>query len=66
MNNHLKQIAILCALAFVVGNSFAQQVAKPEKVKVVETYSRLSVTFFMGSIRSECCSCNVCGENIIL
>jgi len=49
MKNYLKQIAFLLALAFVVSTSFAQQVAKPEKVKVVETYSRLSMTFIMGS-----------------
>jgi hypothetical protein len=49
MKNLFKLFTSLLVLVFVSGTSFAQQVTKPEKVQVVETYSRLSVTFFMGS-----------------
>jgi hypothetical protein len=49
MKNPLKQIAFLLVLVGVVSSSVAQQAAKPVKEKVVETYSRQSITFFMGS-----------------
>jgi hypothetical protein len=50
MKNPLKQIAFLLALVGVMSTSVAQQPTKLVKEKVVETYSRLSITFFMGSL----------------
>jgi hypothetical protein len=47
MKNPLKQIAFLLALVGVMSTSVAQQPTKLVKEKVVETYSRLSITFFM-------------------
>lgn len=42
-------VFILLVSVGVVGNSNAQQSARPVKEKVAETYSRLSITFLMGS-----------------
>ncbi len=50
MKNLLKQIIFLLMLVGFVGSSFAQQVTKPAKEKLAETYSRQSITFFMGSV----------------
>jgi len=49
MKNLLFIVAFLIVSAGLVGETMAQQAAKPAKEKVAETYSRLSVTFFMGS-----------------
>ncbi|MEI7829678.1 MAG: hypothetical protein WCI31_07900 [Prolixibacteraceae bacterium] len=49
MKNLLMFVSILLMSVGVVGNSNAQQAAKPVKEKVAETYSRLSITFLMGS-----------------
>ncbi len=50
MKNLCKQMFILLLQFGVMSISVAQQVAKPVKEKVVETYSRQSLTFFMGSL----------------
>lgn len=42
--------------------TFAQQAAKPEKEKVAESYSRLSVTFFMGSLPDAGAPANAAGK----
>jgi hypothetical protein len=49
MKNLLMFISILLVSVGMVGNAYAQQATKPAKEKVAETYSRLSVTFLMGS-----------------
>jgi len=49
MKNLLKQFTFLLALLGMITASFAQQAAKPAKEKLAETYSRQSITFFMGS-----------------
>jgi hypothetical protein len=50
MKNLLKQITFLVVLVGMMSTAIAQQVAKPVKEKVNENYSRLSMTFFMGSV----------------
>ena len=49
MKNLLKQITFFLALLCLITTTFAQQTAKPVKEKLAETYSRQSLTFFMGS-----------------
>lgn len=49
MKNLFLIVAFLMVSAGLASVTKAQQAAKPAKEKVVETYSRLSVTFFMGS-----------------
>ncbi len=49
MKNLIKQAAFLFVLIAFVNTVVAQQAAKPVKEQVSETYSRLSVTFFMGA-----------------
>ncbi|MCK9411605.1 MAG: hypothetical protein M0Q53_04835 [Prolixibacteraceae bacterium] len=48
MKNLFMFVAILLLSVGVVCKSNAQQTAKPVKEKVAETYSRISLTFFMG------------------
>ena len=49
MKNLFKQFTFLLALFGLITTTFAQQAAKPVKEKLAETYSRQSITFFMGS-----------------
>ena len=49
MRNLLKQFTFLLALLGLISTTVAQQAAKPVKEKLAETYSRQSITFFMGS-----------------
>jgi hypothetical protein len=49
MKNLCKQATVLLLVVSMAGTLFAQQVSKPVKEKVAETYSRLSVTFMMGT-----------------
>jgi hypothetical protein len=49
MKNLLKQFTFLLALLGLMTTTFAQQPVKPVKEKLAETYSRQSITFFMGS-----------------
>jgi len=50
MKNLMKQFTFLLALVGMFSTTVAQQAAKPAKEKLAETYSRQSVTFFMGSL----------------
>lgn len=50
MKNLMKQFTLLLALVGMISTTVAQQAAKPAKEKLAETYSRQSVTFFMGSL----------------
>ncbi len=50
MKNLVKQFTFLLALVGMISTTVAQQAAKPAKEKLAETYSRQSVTFFMGSL----------------
>lgn len=49
MRNLFLFVAFLMVPVFLASETMAQQAAKPAKEKVAETYSRLSVTFFMAS-----------------
>ena len=50
MKNLPKLIIFLLILIGIVSITHAQQVVKPVKEKVTENYSRLSITFFIGSL----------------
>ncbi len=49
MKNPFRQATFLLMLVGFAISSFAQQTAKPMKEKVAENYSRLSLTFLMGT-----------------